>query len=241
MGCSAGLIAIKLAQDLLKTYPNKYALVMSMESITQDWYFGSDRSMLIPNVLFRMGGSAILLSNKTKERSRAKYTLNHLVRVNLGADDTAYSCVFQHTDKEGLLGVELTKDLVHVASKALTKNMTRLGPLVLPISEKIFYVINYLCGKMGMKIKKYTPDFKRAFDHFCIHAGGRAVIEGMKDQLGLSDEKISPSKETLYHYGNTSSSSIWYSLAYVESFQVIVNYSILILNYSILIFNYCVL
>ena len=29
---------------------------------------------------------------------------------------------------------------------------------------------------LGMQIKPYTPDFTTAFDHFCIHPGGKAVI-----------------------------------------------------------------
>lgn len=53
-------------------------------------YLGNDRSMLIPNTLFRMGGAAILLTNKPGARSRAKYELKHVVRVHLGADDVAY-------------------------------------------------------------------------------------------------------------------------------------------------------
>ena len=35
MGCSAGVIAIGLAQRLLRTEPGKYALVVSTENITQ--------------------------------------------------------------------------------------------------------------------------------------------------------------------------------------------------------------
>ena len=37
MGCSAGMIAIGLAQRLLKAEPGKYALVVSTENITQNW------------------------------------------------------------------------------------------------------------------------------------------------------------------------------------------------------------
>ena len=200
MGCSAGVIAIGLAQRLLRTEPGKYALVVSTENITQvrapvlagsglsmkpcvllgsclnghfvmpigtihgwaswccswrrassaaaaagwlvacawligmraigqkllcsirvlllrkmgkcaipdsrtfvltccmrlaaaqNWYLGNDRSMLIPNTLFRMGGAAMVLTNKMSERRRAKYELQHVVRVHLGADDTAYEC-----------------------------------------------------------------------------------------------------------------------------------------------------
>ncbi|KAK9999513.1 hypothetical protein SO802_019116 [Lithocarpus litseifolius] len=52
MGCSAGLISIALAKDLLQVHPNSYALVVSMENITLNWYFGNDRSKLISNCLF---------------------------------------------------------------------------------------------------------------------------------------------------------------------------------------------
>lgn len=90
MGCSAGVIAIGLAQRLLADEPSSYALVVSHENITQNWYYGNDKSMLIPNTLFRMGGAAIVLTNKPTEAYRAKYRLQHIVRVHLGADDTAY-------------------------------------------------------------------------------------------------------------------------------------------------------
>ena len=49
--------------------------------------------MLIPNTLFRMGGAAMILTNRLTEYARAKYELQHVVRVHLGADDMAYECV----------------------------------------------------------------------------------------------------------------------------------------------------
>ncbi len=58
-----------------QVYPNSTALVVSTENITQNWYFGNDRSMLIPNCLFRVGGAAVLLSNKRSDRRRAKCAL----------------------------------------------------------------------------------------------------------------------------------------------------------------------
>ncbi|CAH1425911.1 unnamed protein product [Lactuca virosa] len=63
MGCSAGVIAVDLAK-MLQVHRNTYAVVVSTENITQNWYFGNKKSMLIPNCLFRVGCAAVLLSNK---------------------------------------------------------------------------------------------------------------------------------------------------------------------------------
>lgn len=93
--------------------------------------------MLIPNTLFRMGGAAVMLTSREAERPRAKYELEHLVRVHLGADDVAYECVFQREDDRGVVGVELNRDLVKVAGKALERNLTKMGPLVLPLTEQL--------------------------------------------------------------------------------------------------------
>jgi 3-ketoacyl-CoA synthase len=59
MGCSAGLIAVDLATDLLQCHRDTYVAVISMENITLNWYFGNDRSMLVSNCLFRMGGATL--------------------------------------------------------------------------------------------------------------------------------------------------------------------------------------
>ena len=57
---------------VLQRYPHARAVVVSTENITQNWYFGNERSMLIPNCLFRVGGAACLLSNRLQDSWRAK-------------------------------------------------------------------------------------------------------------------------------------------------------------------------
>lgn len=84
MGCSAGLISVDLARDLLYIHPNSNAVVISTEIITPNYYEGNEREMLLPNCLFRLGGAAIFLSNKRHERHRAKYKLVHVVRTHKG-------------------------------------------------------------------------------------------------------------------------------------------------------------
>eukprot|EP00775_Hariotina_reticulata_P001695 gene1695-2040_t len=186
---TASLVAIDLARQVLQSMPDTYVLVVSHENITNNW--------------------------------RAKYELRHLVRVNLAGQDTAYRCVYQMEDDNGELGVRLSKDLTQVAASALQKNMVNLGPLVLPFSEKFLFAVNLLQRKLnqGKKVPAYVPDFSLAFEHICIHSGGRAVIDGMQQHLGLSDEAIEPSRAGLYRWGNVSSASVWYVLSYIETFR----------------------
>ncbi|GKF36255.1 3-ketoacyl-CoA synthase 11-like protein, partial [Tanacetum coccineum] len=49
------------------------------------------------------------------------------------------------------------------------------------------------------------------------HVGGKPVLDELQKTLGFSDDDMEASRMTLYRYGNTSSSSIWYELAYVEA------------------------
>ncbi|KAL0348921.1 UNVERIFIED_CONTAM: 3-ketoacyl-CoA synthase 11 [Sesamum angustifolium] len=218
MGCSAGLIAIDLAKRLLQVQPKTCALIMSLECMTSNYYAGKDRTKLLPNCLFRMGGAAILLSNRFSDRRLSKYELMHTLRTHKGADDRAYKCVFQEEDEAGNLGVSLSKDLIAAAGQTLKENIKALGPLVLPLSEQFLFLATMLGRKVfSMKIKPYVPDFKLAFEHFCIHSGGKGVLDEIEKNLQLTQWHMEPSRMTLYRFGNTSSSSIWYSLAYAEA------------------------
>ncbi|PPR87214.1 hypothetical protein GOBAR_AA33472 [Gossypium barbadense] len=154
MGCSAGIIAVDLARDMLQANPNNYAVVVSTEMVGYNWYPGRDRSMLVPNCFFRMGCSAVLLSNRRRDYRRAKYRLEHLVRTHKGADDRSFP---------------------------------------------------------------YIPDYKLAFEHFCVHAASKTVLDELQKNLELSENNVEASRMTLHRFGNTSSSSIWYELAYLEA------------------------
>ncbi|KAK9146960.1 hypothetical protein Sjap_006863 [Stephania japonica] len=220
MGCSAGIISVSLARDLLKVHRNSLVLIVSTEMLVMNWYTGKNRSMLLTNCLFRMGGVAILISSRNQDRKNAKYTLQHLVRTSYAQNDHSYNCVYQDVDSEGEVGVSLSKDILNVAGHALKANIASLGPLVLPYSEQIRFLISLIHQKIPRLMRRttlYVPNFKRAFEHFCVHAGGRAVIQAIEASLRLSKEDIEASKMTLYRFGNTSSSSIWYELCYLEA------------------------
>lgn len=240
MGCSAGIIGVDLARDMLQANPNNYAVVVSTEMVGYNWYSGKERSMLIPNCFFRMGCSAVLLSNRRRDYRSSKYCLEHIVRTHKGADDRSFRSVYQMEDEQGIKGLKVSKDLMEIGGDALKTNITTLGPLVLPLSEQLLFFAtlvwahlfgrNDVVGAKGSsqrpslspaataKSKKpYIPDYKLAFEHFCVHAASKRVVDELQRNLGLSDRHVEASRMTLHRFGNTSSSSIWYELAYLEA------------------------
>jgi 3-ketoacyl-CoA synthase len=221
MGCSTGVLSISLCRDLLKVNKNTHALAVNLEVISgQQGYRGNKRrSMMVTNCLFRWGAAAILLSNKPGDKKKAKYQLMHVVRTHRGADDKSFKCVRSEEDEDGFKGLTLSKDIVPASAVALKNNVTKVAPLILPFTEKLKYVINLIARKVlkMQSMKAYIPDFKSGVDHFCIHPGGKAVIDGMMEHLKLSEWHIEPSRMTLHRWGNTSCSSIWYVMAYMEA------------------------
>mgnify|MGYP001144872730 CR=1 FL=1 len=140
-------------------------------------------------------------------------------------------CFIQDCDDKNLVGVSLSKDVPRVATRALTLNMSSLGHRILPLSAKLAYAAREVMRSVRTKLFRLTggsaedakkrfpptvPNFKAAVDYFCIHAGGRAVIDGIKDTLSLTEKDVEASRSILYKYGNTSSSSIWYEFQFTE-------------------------
>ncbi|PWA79410.1 hypothetical protein CTI12_AA113780 [Artemisia annua] len=159
MGCSAGLLAIGLAKQLIQVHKNSYALIVSTESITENCYIGKERSKFLINCLFRVGGAAILLSNHSSNRHISKYKLLHAVHTNTSSSDRSYNCIIREEDSSGIVGISINKDLLHSAIGTIEPNLAALDHLILPFNEKFTYVINYIARKIipAMNIHPYVP------------------------------------------------------------------------------------
>ncbi|CAN4093681.1 unnamed protein product [Withania somnifera] len=209
MGCSAGLIALGLVQNLLKVHDKSYALVITSESAAANIYKGNDLSKLLSNYIFRVGGVALLLSNKPSDQNTSKYELIHTIRSQTANIDQSYNCIFmEEDDDQGHRGITINKDLLYAAMETIRSNLSIVAPLVLPVSEKFRYFMHVTlpCFRMKSDVEPYNPDFSKSIDHFFPHVGEKPV-----------DEQIEASRMTLYRVGNTSSSLIWYQVAYAEA------------------------
>ncbi len=53
---------------------------------------------------------------------------------------------------------------------------------------------------------------KEAVGYWCIHPGGRKIVDTIQKQLGLNDCDTQPAREVLRNYGNMSSATIFFVL-----------------------------
>ncbi|KAE9463925.1 hypothetical protein C3L33_04143, partial [Rhododendron williamsianum] len=168
MGCTAGLIAINLAKQLLQV----------------------------------VGGAAILLSNRPADRRSSKYELLHAIPTHTASFDRCYNSIVLEEDTEGHAGVTITKDLLAAAITAIESNITSLAPLVLPASEQARYLLNHIARRLPVaNAKPYVPDFKKSFDHFLPHVGGKPVLDELQRSLRLTKSDMEASRMTLSDLG----------------------------------------
>lgn len=205
----------------MQVHDNSCALVVTSDSITENVYKGNDRSKLLSNCIFRVGAVALLLSNKPSDLNTSKYELIHTVRSQTSNDDRSYNCIFMEEDVEGHRGITINKDLLYAAMNTIRLNISTIAPLVLSLSEKLRYLVNLIAQYFHM-IKSnvdrpYNPDFSKTVNHFFPHVGGKPVLDDLQKKLGFSDEQMEASRMTLYRFGNTSTCSVWYEVAYVEA------------------------
>ncbi|GAU12139.1 hypothetical protein TSUD_01050 [Trifolium subterraneum] len=210
MGCSASVVAIDLVQQLFKTHENSLGIVVSTEDLGSHWYCGKDKKMMLSNCLFRSGGCSMLFTNKTELKNRAILKLKHMERTQFGADDEAYNCCIQVEDEQGFAGFRLTKSLVKSAAQALTVNLQSMVPKILPLWELVrFFIVSVT--------KRGALNLKTGIEHFCVHPGGRAVIDGVGKGLRLNEYDLEPARMALHRWGNTSAGGLWYVLGYMEA------------------------
>ncbi|KAI3823511.1 hypothetical protein L1987_04949 [Smallanthus sonchifolius] len=155
--------------------------------MTSLWSSGSFNDICVGSIACRLdkkeGGAVrvyiMTLGVLAPYRGLGTKLLNHVLdlssRKNIGE---IYDKLLQEIwleDPVGKVGVALSKDLMGVA-----------------VGKKLF----------RMKIKLYIPDFKLAFEHFCIHAGGRAVLDEIEKNLQLTDWHMEPSRMTLNRFAS---------------------------------------
>lgn len=107
-----------------------------------------------------------------------------------------------------------------MAGEILRWNVTVLGSSILPFSEKFRHGVSRIRKRFIDKSAEiYLPNFKSAIEHFCLPTSGRQLVKELAKGLKLGDGEMEAALMTLHRFGNQSSSSLWYELAYLEAKQ----------------------
>jgi predicted naringenin-chalcone synthase len=48
--------------------------------------------------------------------------------------------------------------------------------------------------------------------HWALHTGGEKIINAVRDEIGIPEEKLAPTRRVLAEYGNMSSPTVWFVL-----------------------------
>ncbi|KAF1886061.1 hypothetical protein Lal_00021342 [Lupinus albus] len=56
-----------------------------------------------------------------------------------------------------------------------------------------------------------------AFEHFCVHAASKPILDELQRNLELRGTNVEASRVTLHRFSHTSNSSLWYELAYLDA------------------------
>ena len=82
--------------------------------------------------------------------------------------------------------------------------MTLSGYIPQLIEEDIAVLVHEALQKQGLTQQDIT--------HWCIHPGGRKIVDAIQQQLHLTDEDLAFSRKILHSYGNMSSPTILFVL-----------------------------
>jgi predicted naringenin-chalcone synthase len=90
---------------------------------------------------------------------------------------------------------------IHKNGQLFNQLSTRLPHLV---RKAVSQVLRDLLGQKGLR----ASDIK----HWALHTGGEKIINFIRDEIGLSEEQLLPTRAILSGYGNMSSPTVWFVL-----------------------------
>ena len=180
LGCLGGAAGIARTADYLQGHPDKAVILFAVElcSLTIQ---RDDLSIanLVASGLFGDGAAAVLMVGD--EHSRAEPGMPRVI--------DSQSHFFPET--EHIMGWDMTNSGFKVLLSADIAQLAHSE--IRPIME------TFLC-KHDLTIAD--------IDHWLVHPGGPKVIQALEDGLGLPDETLTLSWETLAEAGNISSASV---------------------------------
>ncbi len=182
MGCEGGFPGLKRAFDFT-TITGKSSLVIACE-LSSCSSFPEPEGKPDPRNHFELARSSAIFADAA---SCALVGFDDDPRHPFIIDTETYT----NTDYIDDLGFVWREGRLRVM---LSRRVPELAPLVVKPA------VNAVLQRQGLSI----ADIR----WWVIHAAGSSVLDNIKDALGIAEEKLTLSRETLRNFGNTSSTSV---------------------------------
>jgi len=193
MGCNAGMSALYSAAQAIKADKNITTLLVCCEVNSASYVIDETVRTGIVNSLFGDGAAALVLKGENAHRhsfhpagesAQPKFTILDFETFTI--DEQWDAMRFDYNEEQNKWSFYLSKDIPFV------------------IGENMKNPVNRLLKRRGMD--------KKNINHWVLHTGGGAVIEGAKKSVGLNENQVRHTRSVLRDYGNLSSGSFMVSL-----------------------------
>ncbi|MEN6536363.1 MAG: type III polyketide synthase [Bryobacteraceae bacterium] len=179
MGCFAALPALRMAWQFCQANPLAVVLVVSIELCSLHLHFAEDTDSLLANALFADGAAAAIVSSR---------------QPPLGG---AGSCILESFGSALIPSAE--REMAwRIGDKGFEITLSSYVPDI--IGANIRPLLESTLAADGLAL----ADVAR----WAVHPGGKAILDKVQSELGLSPDLMLASREVLRKYGNMSSATI---------------------------------
>jgi len=135
--------------------------------------------------------------------------LSLIVSNALFGDGAAASVLW---DREGGLEILHSERRYAPEYREAIRYIYKKGELHNKLSVALPRIVREEAGRLVKEIFEKTSLKKEDIKYWAIHPGGEKIIEALKDELGLPEEGVAPSRKILRDYGNMSSPTVLFVL-----------------------------
>lgn len=191
MGCNAGMSGLKTAQALAKE--GKKGILLCCEINSAIYVRDESIRTGIVNSLFGDGAAAVVLAGADLLENNQFSSVQSAGGIK--AEILGFES-FSIPNQWGAMRFDWNQE-----QKKWSFGLSKEIPFV--VGDHLKFPVVKLLEKNGLR----TSDIQ----HWTIHTGGAAVIEGAKKSLGISDFDVRHTRSVLRDYGNISSGSFFVS------------------------------
>lgn len=184
MGCYAGFTTLKMAEAICRADPTALVLIVHVELCSLHVHFSPDTDVLIANVLFADGAAAALVG---------------------GAGHAAMA------DGPALGLVGCAAFLLPNGEQDMVWTLGDRG-FAMTLSPRVPHLLRAHLPPALSALLDQLDLRREQIRHWAIHPGGPAILDQARKALAIAESDLAPSREVLAHYGNMSSSTLWFLL-----------------------------